>query len=66
MLDAIIMKWQMSVLMLGVSYLIHPSFQALKNMAHCTYGFSRLCVLLLTTILCAPPSRGMERQMHQY
>jgi len=66
MLDAIIMKWQMNVLMLGVYYLTHPSFQALKNMAPCNYGSSLLCALLLTMILCAPPSRVMERQMHQY
>jgi hypothetical protein len=47
MLDAIIMKWLMSVLMLSVCWTISTSFQALKNMAPCTYGSSLPCILLL-------------------
>jgi hypothetical protein len=65
MLDAIIMKWKMSALMLGVCLMIPPSFQALKNMALCTYGSSLLCILLLKKSICLPLSRVMELQMHQ-
>jgi hypothetical protein len=66
MLDAIIMKWQMSVLMQGVYQMTHPSFQAQANMAPCTYGSSLPCILLLQKSMCAPLSRVMERQMHPY
>ncbi len=34
MLDAIIMKWPMSLLMLSVCWTISTSFQALKNTLH--------------------------------
>jgi hypothetical protein len=66
MLDAIIMKWPMSVLMLSVCWTISTSFQALKNMAPCTYGSSLPCILLLKKSICAPLFRVMEHQTHQY